>query len=240
SVVALAQRLVRSTPFETACAIWSHVWAMPYRFGSWQWSASDTIARKHGMCTTKAILQIALMKAVGIEGGYVKTLLQGELVRALMPRAYHVRFDRPTFKHYYAAAKIDGRWIPLDASFSRASLALIAEAVPSVRPFVDWDARVQGFANGGASLGGTDPFAIEVHTDLADVMRKSPSYDTKNADAMNVLLDRAQGFAPDGPAHVTRMDQALADGEHLLARCAVFDGLANDAATLRARRAQAA
>ena len=57
-----------------------------------------------------------------------------------------------------------------------------------------WDATVEGFANGAASMQGTDPCAIEVHQDLTEVMRKTATYDAKNADAMNVLLDRAQGY----------------------------------------------
>lgn len=228
----MARRLARATQRDTAIAIWSAVWSMPYRFGSWQWTASDTLARGHGMCTTKAVLQVALMRAAGIEAGYVKGELDGALVRACMPAAYHPRFQRASFKHYYAAARLDGRWTPLDASFSRGSLALIAQTETQVAPFVEWDAREAGFAHGAAALGGTDPFDIEVHEDLGDVLRKVPSYDTKNAGAMNVLLDRAQGYVAPAPPYVEQMEQALAAGSPLDARRLVSSGLLADAARL--------
>lgn len=237
AVLVMAQKLARKSTLETACAIWAALWRMPYRFGSWQWTASETLARGHGMCTTKAILQVALMRALGIDCGYVKGELQGPLVRACMPRAYAPRFERPTFKHYYAAARVDGRWIPLDGSFSYGSLSLIAETELHVKPFVSWDATVEGFANGAASLGGTDPYAIEAHPDLADVMRKNPTYDAKNADAMNVLLDRAQGYKAPMRPYVARMERALAAGNVLAARTLVMEGLASDIAALRNRTA---
>jgi CRP-like cAMP-binding protein len=236
-VAALAQQLRRATPFETACAIWSHVWSMPYRFGSWQWSASDTLGRGHGMCTTKAVLQVALMRAAGIEGGYVKATLDGALVRACMAPVYHPRFERATFKHYYAAARLSGRWIPLDASFSRGSLALIAETEPSVKPYVTWNALDHGYAHGSATLRGTDPFAIEVHPDLADVMCKTPTYDAKNADGMNVLLDRAQGYVAPVAAYAVQAEHALAAGSPLSARGLVMAGLAAEAMRLHHRPA---
>jgi len=238
-VTAMARQLYRRTPFETACAIWATLWKMPYRFGSWQWTASETIARRHGMCTTKAVLQVALMRALDIECGYVRGVLVGPLVRACMPAAYAPRFDRPTFKHYYAAARIDGRWIPLDASFSVGSLSLIAETEKHVRPFVMWDALVEGCVNGAATLGGTDPYAIEVCSDIQDVMRKNATYDAKNAAAMNVLLDRAQGYAAPVAGYVAAMDRALAGGSPAAARELVLNGLRTDVSRLRSCRAAA-
>lgn len=232
-VAALARSLRGATTLDTACAIWSHVWSMPYRFGSWQWSASDTLRRGHGMCTTKAVLQVALMRAVGIEAGYVRGTLDGTLVRACMAPAYHARFERGTFKHFYAAARIDGRWAPLDASYSRGSLALIAETAHHVKPFVTWNAREHGYANGGATLGGTDPYDIEVHQDLTEVMRKSATYDAKNADAMNVLLDQAQGYAPPPAAYTVCAEQALAAGEWARAREIALDGVTGEALRLQ-------
>ena len=233
SVVTMARRLSRRTPFETACAIWAALWKMPYRFGSWQWSASETIARGHGMCTTKAVLQVALMRALGLECGYVRGELVGPLVRACMSAAYAPRFDRPTFKHYYAAARVDGRWVPLDASFSLGSLSLIAETEHHVRPFVTWDALVEGCVNGAATLGGTDPYAIEVCSDIHDVMCKSATYDAKNAGAMNVLLDRAQGYVAPVTSYVAAMNRALAGGYAATARELVLTGLRGDVAALR-------
>ncbi len=232
AVVAMARRLARATPLETACTIWAALWKMPYRFGSWQWTAAETMERGHGMCTTKAVLQVALMRALGIECGYVRGVLDGPLVRACMPRVYAPRFQRPTFKHYYAAARVDGRWTPLDASFSVGSLSLIAKTQHHVRPFVAWDARVEGFVNGAATLGGTDPYAIDVCGDIRDVMCKTATYDAKNADAMNVLLDRAQGYVAPVTRYVAGMERALAHGAHLIAREVMLEGLQADVAAL--------
>ncbi len=236
SVAAMAAGLARETPAESAGAVWAAVWRIPYRFGSWQWSASETLARGHGMCTTKAVLQVALLRALGIEAGYVHGALSGPLVRACMPRAYHERFDRRSFKHYFAAARLDGRWVPLDASFSRASLALIAETEASVAPFVEWNGAEAGYANGIASMSGTDPFAVEVHADMPGVMSKTPSYDGKNADAMNVLLDRAQGYAPRPPRYVAAMERLFAARSWQAGLATVLTGFARDAAMLRRAR----
>jgi CRP-like cAMP-binding protein len=237
-VAAMARRLARPTPLETAHAIWAELWKMPYRFGTWQWTASETAARGYGMCTTKAILQVALMRALGVECGYVKGELDGPLVRACMPRVYHPRFQRPTFKHYYAAARIDGRWIPLDGSFSRGSLGLIAETEHHVKSVVEWDAMVHGFAS-AAGLRGMDPFDIVVHDDITEVMRKAATYDAKNALAMNVRLDRAQSFAAPVPVYAEQAERALAYGSHEAARALLLFGLAADADELRRREAPA-
>jgi transglutaminase-like putative cysteine protease len=239
AVVALARRLARPTPRETVCSVWAALWKMPYRFGSWQWTASETLARGHGMCTTKAVLQVALMRALDIECGYVRGELDGPLVRACMPRVYAPRFQRPAFKHYYAAARIEGRWVPLDASFSVGSLSLIAETEHHVKPVVSWDAHVEGFAHAGAALRGTDPHAIEVCSDIHDVMRKTATYDAKNADAMNVLLDRAQGYVAPVTSYVAAMERALAGGSFAAARGLVLDGLEADVAMLRSCSAAA-
>jgi CRP-like cAMP-binding protein len=236
SVVAVARRLTRRTPLQTASAIWSAVWEMPHRFGPSRWSASDTLARGHGTAISKAILQVALLRAAGIEAGYVKTAVDGSLVRACMPGAYHGRFMRESFRHFHAAARIDGQWIPFDASFSRGALALIAVTEPRVKPLLKWDARKEGFANLPATLAGTDPLAIEVHHDLGEPLDKVSAQDAKNADAINVRLDRAQGFVPQAPAYVTQMEHAFAVGSFLAARNFVVAGLAADAAELLRRR----
>ena len=85
---------------------------------------------------------------------------------------------------------------------------------------------------------GTDPLEIEVRPDLAEVMRKQPSYDLGNATAMNVLLDRAQGFVLDTPfyaAHANRLLERAAPAEALEVALA---GLSADVADLRAAYAR--
>ena len=237
AVTAMATKLARRTPEETAWAIWAVIGKMPYRFGSWQWTASETIARGHGMCISKAVLQVSLMRALGIECGYVDAELDGGRVRACLPRVYAPRFQRPTFEHCYAAARLDGRWRPLDASFSAGTLSLIAETVPHVKPFLSWDVAGEGFARGAPTLSTRDARAVEVRPDLGDVMRKTAACDAKNADAMNLLLDRAQGYVAPMKPYVARMHQALAAGSVLEARRVVMDGLADDIADLRSRAA---
>jgi hypothetical protein len=151
-----------------------------------------------------------------------------------MPASYAARFGRAAIRHYHAAARIDGRWVPLDSSYSRPALALIAATEASVGPFVAWDAdRDGGYASGVATMGGTDPYAIDVHADLDDVMRKTPSYDAKNAEAMNVRVDLAQGYLAPAPAYVAAMEQALAAGDPRRARAIVLAGVAADAEQVR-------
>jgi len=232
-VTALAARLARATPRETAFAIWAELWKMPYRFGGWRWTASDTILRRHGMCTTKAVLQVALLRKNGIEAGYVQGQLLGPLVRACMLPQYAPRFQRDTFKHYYCAVRLDGQWIPLDSSYSVGSLSLIARTETHVAERVSWDAAEEGFANGAATLAGADPFDIRVVPEIDAVLRKTPTYDARNAEAMNVLLDRAQGFVPDASAYVTEMQAALSASAWDEAREVVLAGVREAAAALR-------
>jgi CRP-like cAMP-binding protein len=236
AVTAMAARLARRTPEETAWAIWAAVSKLPYRFGPWQWRASDTLARGHGTSTAKAVLQIALMRALGIPCGYVAGEIDSALVQACLPQAYAPRGPTTRLAHYHAAGRLQGRWTALDASFSPDALAMIAEAAPQVRPLVDWDpAASDGLARWAASIGGADPGALAPSPDLGDIMRLPPPYDAKNADAMNVVLDRAQGYAPPRRPYVAMMERALATGSALAARAAVMDGLEADLAELRAR-----
>ena len=142
SVIAMARRHVRATPLATACAIWSTMWAIPYRFGTWQWSASETIARGHGMCTTKAVLQVALMRALGIEAGYV-TEVSGALARALMPIPTAVVPSRDVQALLRGGANrrtMDPARLFVLARPSRSSL----HERRTWAPFVEWDAARRG------------------------------------------------------------------------------------------------
>ncbi|NBB98857.1 MAG: hypothetical protein GVY34_11985, partial [Alphaproteobacteria bacterium] len=102
-------RLRRTSEAATAEAIFRFVQAMPYRFGNWQERASDTLARGNGMCTTKANLQVTLMRAAGLEAGFVEMPMSMSVLGKLMPTAW-LAMMRPTVRHYFGAVKLGGRW----------------------------------------------------------------------------------------------------------------------------------
>ena len=187
-----ARRLQRPTEAGTAEAIYHFVQAMPYRFGTWQERASDTLARGVGMCTTKANLQVALLRAAGLEAGFVETPMPMTVLGRLMPPAW-LGLMRETVKHYFCAVRLNGRWHPADASYNDDSLAIYVERFPHLhgcrhgffgegRPF-----------NPAAAYAGRDPFDITVVEHLNAQMGKRSRFETHHFEALNTRLDRAQG-----------------------------------------------
>jgi len=71
----LAGRLSAGTDAETAYRVWEFVRVLAYRFGGWHLAASATLALGSGMCTTKANLQVALMRAAGLRAGFTEVVM---------------------------------------------------------------------------------------------------------------------------------------------------------------------
>ena len=191
-ILRCAARLRRKNKWETAIAIWEFVRAMPYRFGHWNLTASQTLLLGYGMCTTKANLQAALLRACGIRAGFAELKINSLCVSLLLPRGYRSTINRE-IKHYFAAAYLDDRWYPCDASFSPASMPLVVEAIPEFEPYARMAFRRRSPYNIVGVVAGLGPFGFEAQPDLTRVMRKKPFYGSHNFDAMNVLLDKAQG-----------------------------------------------
>lgn len=208
-----AARLRRATPASTAEAILKYVCAFPYRFGNWQERASDTMARGVGMCTTKANLQVALMRASGLEAGFVETPMTTAVLGQLMPDAW-LALQRPVVKHYFAAVKLGGRWHAADASYDDAAYAIYLQSMPHVAP-----QRVPFLAEGRpyspAYLAKrADPWEITVVPDLNEVMGKTSRFKPRHFEALNTRMDRARGV---GPAGIDLMPAARDEGDEVRA-----------------------
>lgn len=187
-----AARLRRASPASTADAILKFVQTFPYRFGYWQERASETLARGVGMCTTKANLQVALMRASGLEGGFVEIPMSTSVLGNLMPSGWRA-LQRPVVKHYFAAVKLGGEWHGVDSSYDPAAVRIYLEVFPSMghveiaqvsegRPYIP-----------ALECEGKDVFAITVTPDLNEEMGKKSRFHTRHFESLNTRLDRSRG-----------------------------------------------
>lgn len=202
-----AARLRRTTQAGTAEAILQFVQPMPYRFGPWQERASDTLARGVGMCTTKANLQVALMRAAGLEAGFVESPMPTSVLGKLMPDGW-LALQRPVVKHYFAAVKLGGRWHATDASYDDASYGIYVQSFPHTAS-LRHPTLAEGRPYAPAFLAKhADPWDIAVVPHLNDEMGKKSRFRPRHFEALNTRLDRARGL------HRSRVAAAeLAEGE---------------------------
>lgn len=188
-----AARLRRATPASTAESILKFVHGFPYRFGAWQERASDTLSRGVGMCTTKTNLQVALMRAAGLESGFVEIPMSTSVLGKLMPTGW-LALQRPTVKHYFAAVKLNGVWHGADSSYDFASYRIFLEMFP-------WMAhREEPVLTEGApyipalEIQHADLFDITVVDNIAEEMGKRSRFLTPHFEALNTRVDRARGM----------------------------------------------
>ncbi|MFN4100853.1 MAG: transglutaminase-like domain-containing protein [Pararhodobacter sp.] len=187
-----AVRLRRATPASTAEAVLKFVHGFPYRFGAWQERASDTLKRGTGMCTTKTNLQVALLRAAGLEAGFVEIPMSTSVLGKLMPTGW-LALQRPTVKHYFAAVKLNGMWHGADSSYDYASYRIFLEMFPWMAP------REEPVLTEGApyipamEIQHLDLFDIEVMPSICDEMGKKSRFLTRHFEALNTRVDRARG-----------------------------------------------
>ncbi|RMG97450.1 MAG: hypothetical protein D6706_08515 [Chloroflexi bacterium] len=216
----LARQFQQDDPWDTALAIWRFIRPIPYRFGLWHMLASDVLQQGYGMCTTKAILQTALMRACGLEAGFAILKVPSHYVRSLLPPGYRPRVGGH-IKHIFSAVRLDNRWYPCDASFSDGSLVVMAREVPEVAASRGWVFERKRPFNIVGQSAGWDPFDFELVLDLKDFMGKRPFYSHHNLDAMNTLLDKEQGAVRQLPFGA-RQAQKYVLSEPILARQMAF------------------
>ncbi|MCH8530149.1 MAG: transglutaminase family protein [Saccharospirillum sp.] len=188
-----ALKLKGETDADTARNIFYFVQAFPYRFGTWQETASTTLAKGVGMCTTKANLQVALCRANNIEAGFVEAPLALSVLGIIMPPSWRMLM-RSSFKHYYAAIKINGLWHSADATFNTAVCDAFVQANPEFAQL-----HPVTFAEGkpfspSSMMNQTDPFLKddEVLTNLEEEMSKKSRFAVQHFEALNTSLDRIQ------------------------------------------------
>lgn len=188
----VAARLRRTTQAETAEAVFRFVQAMPYRFGNWQERASQTLARGNGMCTTKANLQVTLMRAAGLEAGFVEMPMSMSVLGKLMPAPW-LAMMRPTVRHYFGAVKLGGRWHAADSSYNDDSMGIYLESFPDYAHLLPARLSDGKPYSPTAEKNGVDPFDIQVVPDLNAEMSKKSRFTPAHFEALNTRLDRAQG-----------------------------------------------
>ena len=209
-----AIRLRRATPASTAEAIFLFVQAMPYRFGTWQERASDTLARGSGMCTTKANLQVALMRAAGLEAGFVEMPMDMGVLGLLMPLGWQPMM-RQTVRHYFGAVKLGGRWHAADSSYTDDAMRVYAQGIPdAVTVIPAWLGEGRPYSP-TLMLHEADLFDIEVRPEIDEVLGKKSRFHPRHFEALNTRLDRAQGshrnwLRMDVPAGATAAEEASA------------------------------
>jgi len=189
AILRMAQFLKGKNEWESAVNIWEFVRNMPYRFGFWNVRASETLALGFGMCTTKANLQVALLRALGIESRFGECEVAAKYLVPFLPPAYRNMITKD-IKHYFGIVYIDGQAYRSDASFTREALQIIAEAHPEYS-FIVYGQFDQG--KEFAIEGKDEKIDYRIFDDLSHVMLKRPFFDAENADAMNLFLDRYQG-----------------------------------------------
>lgn len=206
SIMALESHLRGKDPWSTAENVWQFVSHLPFRFGHWHTRASQTLEVGFGTTTSKANLQVALFRALGMEAGYARIKVPGGFYDALKPpglRKHHA--NAVALDHDFCAVKLDDRWVPCDGSFTKEALQLLAEMKPEFRELI-WE-RFQpshGFSMIPILQG--DP-QFDVSETLDSYML---NVDPGNLEAMNISLDKVQGAMYPQPMWINAAQSLLA------------------------------
>ncbi len=224
----VAAFLAARDPWDTAAAIFAFVRQVPYRIGFWQVKASRTLELGFGMCTTKSNLQVALLRANGIEAEFGEVLCDSASMDPILPAGYrHLGHRKSHIKHYFAVAKLGGRWIPMDATFPTTVWRMLN---------AEHDGTPPGRGEAVNPLGDMlhrDRFDFRRMPDLCEVMVKHPFFDADGVEAMNVVLDRLQGRVLPVPSWAPKIERLLAE-DIRAAFLQSYAGLATDTQRLHA------
>ncbi len=190
--------------WESACAIFEYVRQLPYRIGFWNVLASNTLELGFGMCTTKSNLQVALLRASGIEAQFAEVLCRAGTMDPILPDGYRVLERRKShIKHYFAVVNHGGRWIPMDATFPTVVWQRLHPEHEALSPERD---RALNPLN---VMLRRDPFEFRMMPDLTELLRKQPFFDADGVEAMNVVLDRLQGRVLPIPSWSGKIERLL-------------------------------
>ena len=112
--------------------------AIPYTFGPWGVKASTTLKSGVGMCTSKANLMVALLRASAIPAGYMILKVNAQdYFGPVTPASFRFMGSRSSV-HIYPVIWLDNRWIRADASTDRQLSEKTAYMVYST-VIVEWD-----------------------------------------------------------------------------------------------------
>ncbi len=142
-----------------------------YRVGHWNRKASETILEKKGVCTSKANLLVALLRASGIPAGYGVMRVKGqEYFGPIVPSFLRGKISKESV-HIYTYAYLNGSWLKCDASddegFSKNTSCFNPQS-----KLTDWDGKCDASLNLDAShiLKDDGPLA-----GIDDLIEKKPS-----------------------------------------------------------------
>ncbi len=175
--------------WETAVNVWEFVRNMPYRFGFWNLLASQTLELGFGMCTTKANLQVALLRALNIDAKFGECEVASKYLVTFLPPAYRGLITKDT-KHYFGIVFLHGTPYRADASFTRDAIQMLMETHPQYI-FLLHETFKKGFEYAFETK--DEKMEYRILDDLSHVMNKRPFFNADNAEAMNLYLDRHQG-----------------------------------------------
>jgi hypothetical protein len=111
---------------------------VPYTLGEWGLPASSTLQRREGMCTNKANLLVALLRAAGIPAAYGVMRVNARDYFGVVGPSFLTRYISPESTHVYAAAYLRGRWVKCDPSTDRDIASRTAHFCQQTQ-LIEWD-----------------------------------------------------------------------------------------------------
>ena len=102
---------------------------IPLAFVNPNTTASETLRLRKGSCFTKATLQIALLRAIGIPARFRVMEFKGNDPNeweGILPKIALSKMPEQ-FPHYFAEVYIEGRWIMADATFDKSLISDIED-----------------------------------------------------------------------------------------------------------------
>lgn len=188
SIKCFAETLRGEDDWATAENVWTYVRNLPFRFGFWNMNASGVLRLGFGMASTKANLQVALLRALGLEACFGAAPLPSRFIKALLPMRCRDALPNTDIQHYFALVKLDNKWEFSDASFTLDAAQLIAREHPEATPYVNLR-----FSRDRTLKISMLEDNYEILPDLDAVIEKKPFYNEDAAETMNILLDKWQG-----------------------------------------------
>jgi hypothetical protein len=82
-------------------------------------SALEVLREGRGVCVTKAVLHVALLRAAGVPSRLGHADYRADVLRAMFPDSYMDRQPEVYPMHTFAEAFLDGQWITCDATIDR-------------------------------------------------------------------------------------------------------------------------
>ncbi|MDD4333475.1 MAG: transglutaminase-like domain-containing protein [Patescibacteria group bacterium] len=143
---------------------------IPYTFGRWDKKASVILNEKKGMCTSKAVLLVSLLRAVGIPAGFGVLEVKGREYLGVIALSIFTKVIKKTSIHIYGGAFLNGKWVKIDPSADYLLSAKTSYFNPTTQ-LVDWDGRADAMENLDKNHILKDSFPL---SDINNFLQKKP------------------------------------------------------------------